>query len=237
MDSYYGSPPNTSFERNRRFRNQLPAVSPEIRGPSTPRRHRSIDLCTQEEKYIYEDCNFHITLSSCRIAMKRSFQENRWFLGGLSWNQSIAKKVEQGKTKPHGKNRTTFFFFFLLLFSFFLTCWKREVWPREFQHTIIVFSNSREVKFPRPYGGRIPEVKFPRPYGGRIPEVKFPRPYRGRIPEVIFPRPYRGRIPEVTTFPRPYRGFCFVEKKRKRETPSFDSPRLGLSYCAFAWFW
>ena len=46
------APPTLTFllQRNRRFRNQLQVVSPEMRCPSTPRRHRSIDLffCTQE---------------------------------------------------------------------------------------------------------------------------------------------------------------------------------------------
>ena len=40
--------PPTFLERNRRFQNQLPVVSPETRCPSTPRRHRSADLCTRE---------------------------------------------------------------------------------------------------------------------------------------------------------------------------------------------
>ena len=41
-------PPATFLSRNRRLWNQLPAVSPEIRCPLTPRRHRSMALCTQE---------------------------------------------------------------------------------------------------------------------------------------------------------------------------------------------
>ena len=41
-ESFYGSPPQLFFKRDRRFWNQLPAVSPAIRCPLTPRRHRSI---------------------------------------------------------------------------------------------------------------------------------------------------------------------------------------------------
>ena len=42
----------TFLYRNRRFQNQLPTVSPEIRCPPTPRRRRSLDLCTQDNMWI-----------------------------------------------------------------------------------------------------------------------------------------------------------------------------------------
>ena len=40
--------PPTFLQRNRRFRNQLPAASADIRCPVSPRRHRLSVLCKQE---------------------------------------------------------------------------------------------------------------------------------------------------------------------------------------------
>ena len=77
-ESFNGSPP-TFLRRNRRFQNQLPVVSPEIRCPSTPRRHRLIDLCTKKSVWIRF---FQLHPSLCRAAMKRSLKKITGFGGG-----------------------------------------------------------------------------------------------------------------------------------------------------------
>ena len=56
QESFYDSPPPTFLERNRRFQNQLPVVSPKIQRPSILRRHRSIDL-VQKKLYGYFSFN------------------------------------------------------------------------------------------------------------------------------------------------------------------------------------
>ena len=77
------APPQLSFQQIRWFQNQFPAVSPEIPCSSTPRRRRSIGLCTQENTWI--PC-FQLCPSLCRAAMKRSLKKTAGFLGGLSCN-------------------------------------------------------------------------------------------------------------------------------------------------------
>ena len=80
-ESYYRSPPQFFPERNRRFQNQLPVVSPETRSPSTPRRHRSVDrpFCTPQEKYVgYFFVQEYPSLR--RAALKTFVKENRWLV-------------------------------------------------------------------------------------------------------------------------------------------------------------
>ena len=77
--SFCGSPPNFFFNEIAGFKTSaLPVVSPEIRCPSTPRRHRSIGLCTQENIWIL--C-FQSYPSLCRAAMKRSLNKIAGFGG------------------------------------------------------------------------------------------------------------------------------------------------------------
>ena len=70
--------PPTFFQRNRRFQIQLPVVSSEIRCPLTPRRHRSIGLCTQEIWILLASIVSFLASSSYETFV----QENRWFGGG-----------------------------------------------------------------------------------------------------------------------------------------------------------
>ena len=71
------------FERYRQFQNHLPVVSPETRCSSTttPRRRRSLDLCTQENILILF---FRWHPSLCRAVMKRSSNKTAGLGGGLS---------------------------------------------------------------------------------------------------------------------------------------------------------
>ena len=70
--------PPTFFSRNRRFRNQLPAVSPGIRCTLPPRRDPSVVLCLQETMWgLY----FSYDPSPCRVAMKRSLKKLAGFWG------------------------------------------------------------------------------------------------------------------------------------------------------------
>ena len=149
-------------------------------------------------------------LSSCRIAMKRSFQENIWCSGGLS---IIVESVNNSKKSRTRKDQTTrqksndfFLIFSSFLFSFFLTCWKREVWPRGFQHTGNCF-----FEFPR---GEIPEAIRRSNSRGKIPEA-IPRSHsRGKIPEAIPRSNSRGNnIPEAVP-----RFLLRGKKEKKRNT-------------------
>ena len=72
------APPNV-FQRNRPFHNGLPVVSPEIRCPATPQRHRSIGLCIKENIWMLR---FQSYPPLCRAAMKRSSKKIAGFWGG-----------------------------------------------------------------------------------------------------------------------------------------------------------
>ena len=84
LERFYGSPPpKLFFDEIAGFWNQLPAVSPTIRCPLPPRRHRSMALWKMIRK-IREDI-LSPQPFRCWAAMKRSLKKNAVWGGGRLW--------------------------------------------------------------------------------------------------------------------------------------------------------